>query len=87
MVAPPGVCGEDSLIQHPRRGRGFYEKIFSWTAEPFSGIERAFELATGGIGIVEHQPIPLDDHHLEWGAAHRRPGGDKTGSHSQRPAW
>ncbi|HNV39741.1 MAG TPA: hypothetical protein PKJ46_11330, partial [Methanoculleus sp.] len=32
------------------RARAFYEEVFSWTAEPFPGMEGAFELATGGIG-------------------------------------
>ncbi len=32
------------------RARGFYEEVFDWTAEPFPGMESAFEVATGGIG-------------------------------------
>ena len=32
------------------RARAFYEEVFSWTAEPFPGMEGAFELAAGGIG-------------------------------------
>jgi len=32
------------------RARAFYEKVFAWRAEPFPGIEDAFEITTGGIG-------------------------------------
>ncbi len=32
------------------RARTFYEKVFAWTAKPFSGMEGAFEIATGGMG-------------------------------------
>ena len=31
------------------RARAFYKEVFSWTAEPFPGMEGAFEFATGGI--------------------------------------